>query len=82
MVSPPSRGCGSKQITAIDRHKKLIVTPFTGVWIETLNFSTYLVRAISHPLHGGVDRNKRHYVRGALRRKVTPFTGVWIETMT
>ena len=56
-----------------------IVTPFVGVWIETV-FSTFTAAYIvSHPSWVCGLKQKICYNLG-LRKEVTPFVGVWIET--
>jgi len=57
MQSPPSRGCGSKHMDAAAASRYSLVTPFTGVWIETSPKPAGKLWVASHPLHGGVDRN-------------------------
>ena len=60
--------------------RSLIVTPFVGVWIETIIFWLYYCIARSHPswvcglkLPGNGENH--------LGCSVTPFVGVWIETV-
>ena len=55
------------------------VTPFVGVWIETLFMADILSPIMSHPswvcgLKLKVFRSAHKYY------EVTPFVGVWIET--
>ena len=54
------------------------VTPFVGVWIETLKVGVAL-KAVGHTLRGCVDWNVSSFF-GCSASRVTPFVGVWIET--
>ena len=55
------------------------VTPFVGVWIETVNSLLSLLLVVSHPSWVcGLKPNK--VLSRYFRKYVTPFVGVWIET--
>ena len=56
------------------------VTPFVGVWIETIQNNLSYTDNVSHP--SWVCGLKQSGINGAIDpNKVTPFVGVWIETM-
>ena len=57
-----------------------IVTPYVGVWIETMEASSYTKAIMCHTLRGCVDWNKKDQ-RENLVVSVTPYVGVWIETL-
>ena len=58
------------------------VTPFVGVWIETLYKVGVPLWGSSHTLRGCVDWNNETSQLAVYQMKVTPFVGVWIETLT
>ena len=60
-------------------YKSYDVTPFVGVWIETLWYLYCLPKSKSHPswVCGLKHEKIRYYIIGEY---VTPFVGVWIET--
>ena len=64
-----------RSATALQKY----VTPFVGVWIETLDMSVTYGYAPSHP--SWVCGLKRDIADGKYTLKVTPFVGVWIETV-
>ena len=55
--SHPSWVCGLKRIATKELFERLNVTPFVGVWIETLAMPNCLSVDISHTLRGCVDWN-------------------------
>ena len=59
--------------------RKPPVTPYVGVWIETLILNNLPVRISCHTLRGCVDWNQ---LKKPLEvpPDVTPYVGVWIET--
>ena len=61
-------------------YRKAKVTPFVGVWIETLCKTRTCRKAESHPswVCGLKLSSKREK---ACEHQVTPFVGVWIETL-
>ena len=55
------------------------VTPFVGVWIETVTTSLVTTRSTVTPFVGvWIETNAGPIARP--ERAVTPFVGVWIET--
>ena len=59
--------------------KGRIVTPFVGVWIETLLFA-FTQPSISVTPFVGVWIETKNFRQMMTARPVTPFVGVWIET--
>ncbi len=56
------------------------VTPFTGVWIETVEVDIDAIEADVTPFTGvWIETVGGQYI--PLKMHVTPFTGVWIETV-
>ena len=80
MQSHPSWVCGLKLGIFLRVWLQYDVTPFVGVWIETIQEHHVLEFLISHTLRGCVDWNLTSYTR-SLVICVTPFVGVWIETV-
>ena len=75
------RGCVDWNSTFLWCTLFIGVTPFVGVWIETLKHRKKKYIDFSHTLRGCVDWNN-----GSRPPKtnpsVTPFVGVWIETLS
>ena len=59
-LSPPSRGRGSKLGLAMALPHRVIVAPFAGAWIETIDRHGDWTNRAGRPLRGGVDRNRLH----------------------
>ena len=80
MVSHPSWVCGLKLkiIEFIERRTQ--VTPFVGVWIETLVFYLLLSLVLKVTPFVGVWIETTGRLRLCSGIIVTPFVGVWIET--
>ena len=55
------------------------VTPFVGVWIETLDFCNFSIHVLVTPFVGVWIETTKRALRDNLEC-VTPFVGVWIET--
>ena len=55
------------------------VTPFVGVWIETVNTWELFTFTMSHP-SWVCGLKHRPICHDSLALAVTPFVGVWIET--
>ena len=63
----------------LNKYMDAQVTPYVGVWIETLGGSIGRVSNASHPTW--VCGLKQQFPMGkALGLCVTPYVGVWIET--
>ena len=78
-LSHPSWVCGLKLLVPVLLLVVLLVTPFVGVWIETLEYLTSFHKGASHP--SWVCGLKPCQMRITLNcPSVTPFVGVWIET--
>ena len=73
------RGCVDWNISHILARSQRAVTPFVGVWIETLPWAPKWTGIRRHTLRGCVDWNKQVRCERSEQR-VTPFVGVWIET--
>ena len=58
---------------------KLAVTPFVGVWIETLQHTKHNRCSKSHP-SWVCGLKQEFYWFSYETMRVTPFVGVWIET--
>ena len=79
MQSHPSWVCGLKHDALCNVLKVCRVTPFVGVWIETLNFAHQRKKVPVTPFVGvWIETLKFRYHQ--ITTKVTPFVGVWIET--
>ena len=78
--SHPSWVCGLKQAPQSDREWRPYVTPFVGVWIETVGWHQSGRRSRRHTLRGCVDWNSLGSDLSDFEI-VTPFVGVWIETI-
>ena len=78
-MSHPSWVCGLKLNDKPPAFWSNNVTPFVGVWIETI--CPMIAKSVrpSHTLRGCVDWNTPEIVKN-LNKNVTPFVGVWIET--
>ena len=78
-MSLPSRERGLKHAASSSRGTAKAVAPFTGAWIETVDFKRIFCLKIVAPFTGAwietslIDRQ-------LLLRRVAPFTGAWIET--
>ena len=57
----------------------IIVTPYVGVWIETLSYQSFKIRPQVTP-YVGVWIETQVLAMTMLLRLVTPYVGVWIET--
>ena len=70
--------CGLKSLSIPTSGLQGSVTPFTGVWIEIVE---YIFRLVIHRVtpFTGVWIEIRKYEQTRKRKAVTPFTGVWIE---
>ena len=79
MQSHPSWVCGLKPPSACNTKHALEVTPFVGVWIETILRLIYINRNVVTPFVG-VWIETNHHDRRESKSSVTPFVGVWIET--
>ena len=53
--SRPTRACGLKPVACLRLRDAQIVTPHTGVWIETSFSASQIVNALRHAPHGRVD---------------------------
>ena len=53
--SHPSWVCGLKHKLECFICAKITVTPFVGVWIETIQYGRSIDEAVSHTLRGCVD---------------------------
>ena len=79
MQSHPSWVCGLKHV--VHPHKQAVhkVTPFVGVWIETLAYHKICNDHYVTPFVGvWIETNGTTVLHIPI--KVTPFVGVWIET--
>ena len=78
IASHPTWVCGLKRTF---RGKKFdsVVTPYVGVWIETLLMAEYGRRHFVTP-YVGVWIETDLWRLGSRTRYVTPYVGVWIET--
>ena len=76
------RGCVDWNNFVSVFHIFLCVTPFVGVWIETIPNPSNLIAVEGHTLRGCVDWNNIDYSYDLKVIDVTPFVGVWIETST
>ena len=77
--SHPSWVCGLKLLVVCINPKLHLVTPFVGVWIETLHREKSMMMDKVTPFVGVWIET----LLGGLFGKsntVTPFVGVWIET--
>ena len=72
--------CGLKLDIKVKYEDAIYVTPFVGVWIETLEFLTSFHKGLVTPFVGvwieTMNREGRKWID-----LVTPFVGVWIETV-
>ena len=60
--------------------KRIYVTPYVGVWIETPSYNVLAIGLQSHPTWVcGLKPAQRR--TGERQPKVTPYVGVWIETI-
>ena len=75
--SHPTWVCGLKLLSVLFRIR-LFVTPYVGVWIETIKEENDFVKLKSHPTW--VCGLKHPHQMSRLFQKVTPYVGVWIET--
>ena len=80
LLSHPSWVCGLKQNDLQSANVAKTVTPFVGVWIETLGEKEKLPYIWSHPswVCGLKLKSRCHQ---SVEGFVTPFVGVWIETL-
>ena len=78
-VSHPSWVCGLKLLLHCRNIRRYKVTPFVGVWIETVNPLKSLLYAAVTPFVGVWIETTGDVLLG-FKGKVTPFVGVWIET--
>ena len=78
MQSHPSWVCGLKQRDS-ERFREIQVTPFVGVWIETVYRKRQPSRKNVTPFVGVWIETFGQCQKNTLGR-VTPFVGVWIET--
>ena len=60
---------------------RFVVTPFVGVWIETILFCTFSIALEVTPFVG-VWIETFNSNDNIQKPNVTPFVGVWIETAT
>ena len=80
MQSHPSWVCGLKLYSRRLHMLPLSVTPFVGVWIETLSGMYKSETSLVTPFVGvWIETAKAADMRAA--GLVTPFVGVWIETI-
>ena len=80
MQSHPSWVCGLKHIEVTNTTPCLAVTPFVGVWIETISFASIVISLAVTPFVGvWIETIKKSMTDEAI--DVTPFVGVWIETI-
>ena len=79
LESHPSWVCGLKPHRNMFTAKVGEVTPFVGVWIETVDYVDNFVQMIVTPFVGVWIETFWAMPKGS-RRRVTPFVGVWIET--
>ena len=78
--SHPSWVCGLKLRFLPILQSSIWVTPFVGVWIETLSVKHIAFRILVTPFVG-VWIETIILVNNRLTLRVTPFVGVWIETL-
>ena len=79
MQSHPSWVCGLKHEAASNQGKRADVTPFVGVWIETLLTKQHSISSVVTPFVG-VWIETANCWNTEKPLQVTPFVGVWIET--
>ena len=80
-MSHPSWVCGLKLMYGANTIEQKTVTPFVGVWIETLKATLPLAAAAVTPFVGVWIETA--FVQISFKVSVvTPFVGVWIETST
>ena len=72
------RGCVDWNIRKDGSSRVYGVTPYVGVWIETLNSAHILIAFASHPTWVCGLKQSSPYLLQQLT--VTPYVGVWIET--
>ena len=78
-ASHPSWVCGLKPIDYFTSVLPRAVTPFVGVWIETVSGRSALGFQTSHP-SWVCGLKQQTFAHAATVQGVTPFVGVWIET--
>ena len=71
--------CGLKQHIPANYRKRLTVTPYVGVWIETTLTAGALTLDTVTP-YVGVWIETRPILPVYCCVRVTPYVGVWIET--
>ena len=57
----------------------MLVAPFTGAWIETVQLRCVKLSPVSHPLRVRGLKRRMVYEKPS-KAYVAPFTGAWIET--
>ena len=77
--SHPSWVCGLKLCIFLNSMMRSFVTPFVGVWIETLPLCSQSKQGSVTPFVGVWIETRLKYMFHLLPI-VTPFVGVWIET--
>ena len=78
-MSHPTWVCGLKQPLQKDKPGGLLVTPYVGVWIETLDQCRNVFPMLVTPYVGvWIETMSMEVFPGCTI--VTPYVGVWIET--
>ena len=77
--SRPTRACGLKLNKPLRLENFTLVTPHTGVWIETLIELKGKLKLMSRPTRACGLKQQPH-ITFSDSTTVTPHTGVWIET--
>ena len=72
--------CGLKHLTSRSARTATPVTPYVGVWIETM-LAVYVTIGSDVTPYVGVWIETLYRIIVMIRVGVTPYVGVWIETM-